>query len=153
MRKALLAIPITALLLASVLAITFAISLRGTGGTVDSIGTDSSFLWSLTKFSAYVQDTSAGIGQASVQIRALTTSGIPVALSGSYKNAVILQNDANTLQVFLGDGRVTYWKKGSSPVSGTGNLVYIYNKVTKTTTVSGVGVANFLVNNIATTEH
>lgn len=130
-RKLLMVLPVFALLVTSVMAL----SLRGDGGTVNQIGSDSNLIPSKIHFSA---NSNGNSGQGSLQVIAKTSEGKRVVLGVSFNSS--------------GSGRASYWKQGSGLQRLPVLVTYNYNTITGKTTITGTGSLNFLITNIPTIE-
>ena len=130
MKKLAYLAPLTALLLISTV---FAISFRADGGTIATIGTDTSFISSDVHFSAW---SNGGQGAASLQATGVTPSGSLVRVYGNYVQTSVIVNDATTFSA-TASGTATYWKKGILPKKEVSSITYTLDKTTNLVSISG----------------
>ena len=116
----------------SLLLLTFAsaLSIRGNGGTINYIGSDTFLTPSKSHLS-----WNDGAGAGHLEVTAKNSLGQTVVLIANFKGQY-----------------ATYWKKGILPQRLPTTITFNYNPVTGLTDVQGVGGVNFLVTGIPTVQ-
>jgi hypothetical protein len=121
-------------------------SLRGYEGNIVQIGSESDFSYEKIQFSAYYSEGSAGSGQGSITLLALTPEKERFSVNVKLVNPVIVQNDNSTL-VVENTGyfyeRAKTWNGFWTLNKVEGKVTYTLDKNTGLLSVAGTDGLNF----------